>query len=279
LLRQKYPGLSGRRQALRKLGLDERLIDQLLRKPAATVSKRTLAYDASVDRHDDKSIESERKKARLEEILANAGCSGAELDEARELLSGLHMPDIFAVEDEEFSLSENKSQKGNPDIDPVLEEIRTLLHEAKFQGGEADDAGETERRLVKLEKLLQSHGLSDGEVSDAMSRLRDSFAAADTWGLPRNNASNNGMGGRFSEAGAADRNKKRMARDARNEAGFLSRFPAAGRVIGSAVESGVSGSAEELARLRPQRIATDASAAKVKSFHERFPGSERIGSA
>jgi len=278
LLRQKYPGLSGRRQALRKLGLDERLIDQLLRKPAATVSKRTLAYDASVDRHDDKSIESERKKARLEEILANAGCSGAELDEARELLSGLHMPDIFAVEDEEFSLSENKSQKGNPDIDPVLEEIRTLLHEAKFQGGEADDAGETERRLVKLEKLLQSHGLSDGEVSDAMSRLKNDFAASDNFGIPKNGVEG-GVGGRFA---AANDRKRRMARDAARVAAlsFKERFPeiASARLTGTPLEAGIC-AGEDLARGHRRRIATDeASAAKAsKGFFDRYPGAARIG--
>jgi hypothetical protein len=271
LLRQKYPGLSGRRQALRKLGLDERLIDQLLRKPAATVSKR-MAYDASeVDRHDDKSIESERKKARLEEILANAGCAGAELDEARELLSGLHMPDIFSVEDEEFSLSENpRNLKGNPDIDPVLEQIRKLLHEVKPQ--QTDDEGETERRLVKLEKLLQSHGLSEGEVSDAMSRLKNDFATSDNFGIPKNGVEG-GFGGRF--APVNDR-KRKMARDA-----FKQRYPeiASARLTGAAsLEAGIC-AGEDLGRGPRRRIATDeASAAKAaKGFFDRYPGAARIG--
>jgi len=195
-------------------------------------------------------------------------------------MANLHLPDIFAVEDEEFELSENpKSLKGNPDIDPVLEKIRRLLHEAKLQGGEADDAGETERRLASLEKLLQSHGLSEGEVSDAMSRLRADFAAADNWGLPRNNANNNGMGGRFSEAGAADR--KRMARDTARVAAlsFKQRYPeiANARLTGAPLEAGIC-AGEDLARVHRRRIATDdASAAKAtQSFLGRFPGAARV---
>jgi hypothetical protein len=109
-----------------------------------------------------------------------------------------------------------------------------------------------------------------------MSRLRDSFAAADTWGLPRNNASNNGMGGRFSEHGAADR--KRIARDAR--ASFKQRFPeiASARLTGTPLEAGIC-AGEDLARLHRRRIATDeASAAKAsKGFFDRYPGAARIG--
>jgi hypothetical protein len=284
-LRRKYPGPDGRRKALRKLGFDQSLIDQLLRKPAATVPKRTriqLGYDSGeTDRHS-RTEASERKKADLEAILVKY-CSGPELERARSLIENLFLPgeaDSFldpVSEDDEFELSANpKSQKGNPDIDPVLEEIRTLLHEAKFQGGEADDEGETERRLVKLEKLLQSHGLSEGEVSDAMSRLKNDFAASDNFGIPKNGVEG-GVGGRFA---AANDRKRRMARDAARVAAlsFKERFPeiANARLTGTALEAGISGSESET---RPRRIASDASSKAVKSFQERFPASDRIGFA
>jgi len=250
-LRRKFPGRDGRRKALRKLLGSDELVDQLLRKPAATGPKRSLAYDASVDRHDDRSVESERKKSRLEEILLNAGLNTAELDEARELLSGLHMPDIFSVEDEEFELSENPtSLKGNPDIDSRLDKIRRLLHEAKLGDEDIEEALDIARRGLEAD-------------------------ARDHWDLPRN-ATRAGMGGRFSEAGAADR--KRIARDAR--ASFKQRFPeiASARLTGTPLEAGIC-AGEDLARVHRRRIATDeASAAKAaKGFFDRYPGAARIG--